>query len=839
MTAIVRNFLDLHGEALIDQGYTVVPIQQGKKAPGYDGWQKSKPSKDQVKEWLTGGFKNAGVGILTRFTCAIDIDCRNETTAAKFAQWCVDRIGVAPMRIGLAPKILLLYRTTEPFRKRKSTEYIDEWGEKQMIEVLGDGQQFVAFHIHPETGKPYYWIDGKSPLNVRATDLTELKPAVIDDLFKDFDAWCRECEFKVLKERRDGPNGGPSAAEVWSEDTTAIDISRDELRTRLLLIPGADVYELWVQIGMCLSHQFDGGQEGFDLWSEWSETADNFDPDALERHWKSFAIDGKKRAPLTARYILRLAKESIAKSAMELGIKLRDAFINAKDLAEWEAVRLQCREADIDALSRSTLAHVAKDRRDAITGTRTTLIEIKKAISYLPRQSETTPKWCEGWVYDTGQDKFFHLDKKIATTKMGFDAMFDRYALTKADIVNGRASPSMTASDLALNSFRIPIVQARRYMPGRDNIFHDPDGTFANTYPEHEIPELPEKVVPRDKINVDRVKHHVGHLLADPVEQRMLIDWMSWVVQNPGRHVNYAVLLQGVEGDGKTFFAEMMRVVMGISNVNIASANTVIKSDFSDWAYGACLCAIEEIRLVNNRATDKWEAINKIKPFITNHIIEVHPKGLPVFNAVNTMSYMLFSNFRDALPIDDNSRRYNVLFSRWQTREAIHGFKDEHPHYYERLYATLSESPGALRKWLLEHQQHDKFNPMGDAPETQARSVMIRKAKPEVVQLIDDLIAEDKTLGASSVLLDITELQDVISGMGVEWPGPKTLTTMLERENYEKLGKVRITDLGLRMFYSRNTDLFMSSTGRGQIVDATKVRQYRSARQAALDGTEF
>ena len=150
---ITRAFLAKHGEALIDQGYTIIPIQQGKKAPGFDGWQKSKATKGQLKDWLEGGFKNAGVGILTRTTCAIDIDCMDEEAALHFEAWCTENFGKAPVRIGKAPKRLLLYRTAEPFKKRKSTEYSDDWGEKQQIEILGDGQQFVAFPHPPRYGQ--------------------------------------------------------------------------------------------------------------------------------------------------------------------------------------------------------------------------------------------------------------------------------------------------------------------------------------------------------------------------------------------------------------------------------------------------------------------------------------------------------------------------------------------------------------------------------------------------------------------------------------------------------------------------------------------------------------
>ncbi len=839
MTVIARDYLARSGEQLIDQGYAIVPIQQGKKAPGFDGWQKAKATKDQVKQWLGDGFKNAGVGILTKYTCAIDIDCMDEETALKFERWAIENIGKAPIRIGRAPKRLLLYRTTEPFRKRRSTVYVDEWGDKQLIEVLGDGQQFVAFHIHPDTGKPYTWVDEVSPLTVRANDLPEISLDQIETLLAEFEVHAQEQKWAVHKQARTVASGNVDADNPWIEDSSAIDISDTELRSRLLLVPGAEDYDTWFQVGMALHHQYDGEETGFDLWNEWSEMADNYDPDALQRHWKTFAIDGKKRAPLTARFIIRLAKEAVEKTALELGVKLRDAFINAKDLSEWEKARQQAREAEIDGLARSALAQVAKERRDAITGTKTSLTEIKKAISYIPKTTEKCPTWAEQWVYDISDDKFYHLTRKVSTSKQGFDAMYDRQALTKKDILDGKHSPSMSASALALNLYRIPTVDGRRYMPGRDAVFHEPDGTFANTYPEHEIPEMPEKLLPRDKRNIERVKAHIAHLIASPEEQRMLLDWLSWVVQNPGRHANYAVLIQGVEGDGKSFFAEMLRAVMGVSNVTMANANTVIKSDFTDWAFGQCVCAIEEIRLVSNRGVDRWEAINKIKPFITNNVIEVHPKGKAAINVINTTSYMLFSNYKDALPLDDNSRRYLVLFSRWQRKDDIKAFKAENPNYFVRLYAALTESAGALRQWLLALEQEEDFNPLGDAPETTARTVMIRKSKSEFVQVLDELIAEDKTLEASRNLVDVTGLSDVMMAMGVEWPGPKLLATLLERDGYEQLGKVRL-DVGVHRFYSKSPHLFSSFGAKsGEYVDPAKIKNYIEARAQALADDEL
>lgn len=857
-TVIVRDYLARHGDKLIEMGYSVIPIQQGKKSPGFDGWQKSKATRGQIKDWLDGGFAMAGVGILTKWTCAIDIDCLDEPTALKFEDWCKSWIGFAPVRVGKAPKRLLLYRTVEPFRKRRTAVYLDEWGDKQMIEVLGDGQQFVAFHVHPETGKPYEWIGGEgnvsaeagdppSPLNVRATELTELSQEQVDRLFDEFEKHAAREAWTLYKNGRGTPNsssgedgGVVDSDNPWVEDSAPITISDDELRSRLLLVGGAEDYDTWFRVGMALYHQYDGEQMGFDLWNEWSETADNYDPDALDRHWKSFGIDGKKRAPLTARFLLRLSKEAVEKTALELSVKLKDAFTQAKDLAEWDKAREMARSAEIDGLARAALAQVAKERRDTITGVKTSLTEIRKAISYLPRRAESMPGWCEEWVYDVGEDKFFHLDRKIACTKQGFDAMYDRQALTKSDILNGKSAPSMSASELALNAHRIPVVDARRYMPGRDAVFHEPDGTFANSYPEHEIPGRPDKITPKDKGNIERVRAHVGHLLVDEDEQRMFLDWLAWIVQHPGRHVNYAVLLQGVEGDGKSFWAEFLRAVMGVSNVRMSNADTIITSPFTDWTYGHCVCCVEEVRFASNRGVDKWQAINKIKPFITNNVIEVHPKGKPTFDATNTVSYLLFSNFKDALPIDENSRRFLVLFSQWQRKDDIRAFKDANPKYYVRLYRALVESAGALRQWMLDHEPDDGFDPLGDAPDTKARTTMIRKSKPEFTQVLDEIIADNKELCASRDLVNLTELSDVMVAAGVDWPGPKALGAMMERDGYECLGKIRVSSDSRFTFYSKHPSMFTSwNDVGGELTDPTKIKAYLKTRREFLDGDDL
>jgi hypothetical protein len=72
---------------------------------------------------------------------------------------------------------LLCYRTDAPFEKLATPEMFLPDGQKVQVEILGDGQQFVAFGTHPATGAPYSWGD-RSPLSVPLAEL----PVISRDL---------------------------------------------------------------------------------------------------------------------------------------------------------------------------------------------------------------------------------------------------------------------------------------------------------------------------------------------------------------------------------------------------------------------------------------------------------------------------------------------------------------------------------------------------------------------------------------------------------------------------------------------------------------------------------
>jgi hypothetical protein len=234
-----------------------------------------------------------------------------------------------------------------------------------------------------------------------------------------------------------------------------------------------------------------------------------------------------------------------------------------------------------------------------------------------------------------------------------------------------------------------------------------------------------------------------------------------------------------------------------------------------------------------------FEIINRIKPYVTNNIIEVHPKGKPVYNTVNTTNYLLFTNYKDALPLDDTDRRYLILFSRWQKREDIKEFKEGNPDYYAKLYESLIDSAGAIRAWLLDHEQSDAFRPLDDAPETEARRTMIVRSKPEFAQVLNEVIAEDRTVAVSRELIEVEALSEAVMALGVSVPPPKTLAHILEREGYEKVGRLRLGDGTRGYYYATCPETFAVKYPSGLIEYAVRVRDYLDARKRELESDDL
>lgn len=272
------SYMQQYGMTLLDNDYPIIPIRPGTKKPGtftmnewrdYSDWSRhcDRRSKSQETEaW--GRWPDCGIGVACGRVVAIDIDLLDGQAAHVIEQLARDMLGDTPLvRVGLWPKRMLIYRTAKPFAGFK----------KHPLEVLARGQQFVAYSVHPGTGKPYAWPQ-EDLAGVHLDDL----PEVTEEMCRE---WIEAAWQQVPDALRPSSLGGSmphdAAPNLSLRGTTAAIVEA------LTHIPNTDLdYDSWIKIGLALKGAL--GEAGEDLWLNWSAQSAKDDAKATEKAWRSF-----------------------------------------------------------------------------------------------------------------------------------------------------------------------------------------------------------------------------------------------------------------------------------------------------------------------------------------------------------------------------------------------------------------------------------------------------------------------------------------------------------------------------------------------------------------------
>jgi hypothetical protein len=265
------------------------------------GWQDKCQSAtpDDILRWPQQFADHTNTGILCGKIGGIDIDiCDPDISAERIARAQGLFGATSLIRIGRAPKTLLVYRLEVPHDKFSTPELwfgddVDNREMKAQVEFLGSPrQQFVGYGIHPDTRESYCWPE-KSLLDIPLADI----PAVTLDILQQF---CTETE-QVLRaagarsrseiqediKQREGQ--GYDAAGVRSVEKPNYETVADALDH----IPNDADRPLWINIGYAI---YDGlGEAGWSLFENWSKQYSGYNPKHTIEAWRSF----KKRRSIT------------------------------------------------------------------------------------------------------------------------------------------------------------------------------------------------------------------------------------------------------------------------------------------------------------------------------------------------------------------------------------------------------------------------------------------------------------------------------------------------------------------------------------------------------------
>jgi hypothetical protein len=195
------------------------PLNSPGKQPRGPGWLK-RALQDPPEAVRIGPDPRAlNTGLACERIVGADVDVPVQSLADQIVHLAEVAFEPTPLvRIGLAPKVLLVYRSDSAFTKIQTPELFLPDGTKCKVELLAKGQQFVADGIHPDTGKPYWWT-GETPETVRIDELPVIGEKQARAFIEDAERLLREAGAKPKPKKNQRPPGSDpgQAGKFFSE----------------------------------------------------------------------------------------------------------------------------------------------------------------------------------------------------------------------------------------------------------------------------------------------------------------------------------------------------------------------------------------------------------------------------------------------------------------------------------------------------------------------------------------------------------------------------------------------------------------------------------------------
>lgn len=387
---------------------------------------------------------------------------------------------------------------------------------------------------------------------------------------------------------------------------------------------------------------------------------------------------------------------------------------------------------------------------------------------------------CQEWFKDCyfieQSGKIFNNGRFMGATQFNGRFGGKQFIITSTGKITDEAWKAATRS----TCWTIPKVDHIRFLPDQKPfaIIKDELGRPGiNTYLPAKI-----KAVQGD---VSPFLDWFNRILPDKNDQRILFEYMAHCVRFPGFKIPWAPMLQSTEGIGKTIFKEVMQHALGIMYVYNPKAPELIKSGstFNAWMRGRLMIMVDEIKIDERR-----ELIEILKPMVTDARIEIQGKGVDQDMEDNVANWFFFSNYKDAIPINKNGRRFPIFYSALQSAEDIlaAGMDGE---YFKNLWAWLRDGGGldAITHWLLNYPIERGALPVR-APHTSSYDEALMISRSPLESVIADCVA-DAVTGFRGGYISTLAVVGRAKAAGIRAPSVRTVQSCLEGMGYVNIGR--------------------------------------------------
>lgn len=544
----------------------------------------------------------------------------------------------------------------------------------------------------------------------------------------------------------------------------------------------------WIEVAAGLKHQF--GDDALPLWDQWSSKGEKYvDQEETDYRWSTLKANTPDRAPVTIRTLFKFAtdrgwsnKALTQRLFTEANAWLNSSARSTEELLDQGAKRIAKIATVIGSMERRALIQTFKSVMNG-RNVPVSLSDIRKDIKEAETIATKTggvPAWAHGLCYVTALNKFYRhaSDRRFAPEVL--DLMYTSPEDSEGD--------SMRPRDFLMKVVQVPCVENLRYDPamGEKRFFKTETVPYVNTYRASYPKPEPEKAAEAGQIFTE----HLTNLIAEHEYRTVLLDFLSYLVQHPGRKIRWAILLQGAQGCGKTFLAVCASAVLGRRNVKKISAGNVLEGTFNSWAYGSQLTVLEEVRIVGH---NRYGVMDQLKPCISDDEISVRNLHEPVQTVPNITNYLMFTNHHDSLAIKDDDRRYFVLASPLQRADQIASLGGSD--YFDRLFGMVNTNAAGLRSWFEQRTISKDFRPDGRAPRTRYLADLAANAATPLQSAVQEALAEEGHALVRRDLVSLGALRSVLDDDHLPHFSNQALASVLRDLGWEKRERVEIEGL--------------------------------------------
>jgi hypothetical protein len=214
--------------------------------------------------------------------------------------------------------------------------------------------------------------------------------------------------------------------------------------------------------------------------------------------------------------------------------------------------------------------------------------------------------------------------------------------------------------------------------------------------------------------------------IPDEEEQKYLLNFMAYKVQNPASKYSVAaVLWSNTQGVGKNLLAETFAGLFDQQHWCVVGQE-VFSDQFTEWQHLKLVVIGDEVSSTSSRTQS-----DRIKGWITATQNRINPKNSTKFQEPNLMCYIFLSNHPDAVFMDATDRRFWVAecASQRPNKDLIQRF--------------IEWRDGRGKATLLHHllnRDTGDFDSKAPAPNTKAKQEMIEDNRSGLERWLDEIM---------------------------------------------------------------------------------------------------